>query len=206
MFPNGCLRRIGYILDNVTKLNMLTKINYVTAILGGILIIGLMFYNAYATCARYIFNAPPQGSTEISTLVIPVLTFLALAYTLEQERHIVVDVVINHLSIRNRLRLGIIANILIAIFGAILFWKGGELSLGKFHEVSSSDVMIPLFPFYIFMPIGGLLLFLQSIKNIRNHVLSLATKTYTSASIDQTTSLVAQQPERGDGVSRGSRV
>ena len=159
---------------------MLTKINYLAAFLAGWIIFGLIFYNVYATIARYIFNAPPPGSTEISTYLIPVLAFLGLAYTLEVGRHIIVDPFINRLKVRTQLILNAITTIFIAIFGAILVWKGIELNLEKFYERSSSELMIPLFIFYIFVPIGGLLLFLQSIRNIRNYVISLKRKSFGS--------------------------
>ena len=183
-FLKGWLRRMGSILDSLTKLNMLTKINYGAAFLSAIIVFGLMIYNTYATGARYLFNAPPPGSTEISTFLIPVFVFLALAYTLEQERHVIVDMVISRLGIRKQLVLSVIATIFIAIFGAILVWKGTELSLGKISERSSTDLLLPLFPFYVFVPIGGLLLLLQSIRNIRTYVLSLTRRPPASESSD----------------------
>jgi len=165
---------------------MLTKINYGAAFLSALMVFGLMVYNTYATGARYIFNAPPPGSTEISTFLIPVFVFLALAYTLEQERHVIVDFVISRLGIRKQLVLSVIASIFIAIFSVILVWKGTELGLGKISERSSSDLLLPLFPFYIFVPIGGLLLLLQSIRNIRTYVLSLTKRNPASECSEQT--------------------
>jgi len=160
----------------------LSKINYLAAFLSGWIIFGLIFYNVYATVARYVFNAPPPGSTEISTYLIPVLAFLGLAYALEVGKHIIVDPFINLLKKRTQLILNSITTIFIAIFGATLVWKGIELNLEKFYERSSSELMIPLFIFYIFVPVGGLLLFLQSIRNIRNYVTSLKRKDFGSES------------------------
>jgi len=178
------LRKIGSILNRLSEMKILTTINYFAALVSAGMIFGLMAYNAYATCARYFFNAPPRGSTEISTYLIPVLVFLALAYNLEVDRHVVVDMVIGRLRMRSQLILKGLTTILIAIFGAALTWKGVELSLDKLHEVSSSDLEFPLFPFYIFVPIGGLLLLLQSIRNIRIYVLSLTKMNSNSKGID----------------------
>jgi len=169
---------VNSILSRLKKLNAFTKINYSAAFLSGWIILGLIFYNVYATVARYVFNAPPPGSTEISTYLIPVLAFLGLAYTLEVGRHIIVDPFINLLKMRTRLILNVITTIFILIFGAILIWKGIELNLEKFYERSSSELMLPLFIFYIFVPIGGLLLFLQSVRNIRNYMISLKRKNF----------------------------
>lgn len=159
---------------------MLTKINYLAAFLSGWIIFCLIFYNVYATIARYIFNAPPQGTTEISTYLIPVIAFLGLAYTLEVGKHIIVDPFISRLKMRTQLILNVITTFFIAIIGAIFVWKGIELNFEKFYEYSSSDLMIPLFIFYIFVPIGGLLLFLQSVRNIRNYIISLKRKNVDS--------------------------
>ncbi len=154
-------------------MHWLTKINYLAAFLSGWIILGSVFYTSIATVARYLFNAPIPGSTEISTYLIPVIAFLAIAYTLDVGKHIIIDNLISRLKVRNQLVLNIITTIFIAICGAVLVWKGTELSLEKLEERSGSELMLPLFPFYIFVPIGGLLLFLQSIKNIRKYVLSL---------------------------------
>jgi len=167
---------------------MLSKINKSAAFLSGIIIFGLMFYNVYATCARYFFNAPPKGALEISTYLIPVLVFIALAFTLEQGKHIMVDVLFSRLDKRKQLFLSILASILIALFSAILIWKGGKLSISKINEVSGSDLLLPLFPFYICLPIGGLLLLLQSIRDIKLSVLSLARKSHTSKQDEKCTS------------------
>jgi len=174
----GYFKGLNSLLCRLKKLNVLTKMNYLAAFLSGWIILGLIFYNVYATCARYIFNSPPPGSTEISTYLIPVLAFLALAYTLEVRRHIIVDTFITRLKMRNQFILNAATTILIAIFGAILAWKGVELNIEKFYERSSSELMLPLFIFYIFVPIGGLLLFLQSIRNIKTYVLSLKRKNF----------------------------
>ena len=178
------LRKISSIVHWLSELKALTKINYFAAGLSAAIIFGLMVYNTYATCARYFFNAPPPGSTELSTFLIPVTVFLALAYNLEAGKHIVVDVVVSRLRMRNQLILNVITTILIALFGAILVWKGTQLCFGKFYEVSNTEVRLPLFPFYIFVPIGGLLLLLQSIRNIRTYVLSLTKRDADSDSID----------------------
>ena len=177
-------RKIGSILNWLSKMEMLTKINYLAALVSAGIIFVLMVYNSYATCARYFFNAPPPGSTEISTYLIPVLVFLALAYNLETGHHVVVDVVIDRLKMRSQLRIKALTTVLIAFFGAILAWKGTELSLDKLHEVSSSEIELPLFPFYIFIPIGGLLLLLQSIRNIRTYILSMTKDNADSKGLD----------------------
>lgn len=152
---------------------MLTILNYYAAFMGAWIIFGLILFNVYAVVARYFFNAPVPGSTEISTYLIPVIAFLGLAYGLEVGSHIVVDIFVERLKKRTQLILNIIMTIFIIILGAILSWKGMEVSIEKFHERSSSELMLPLFIFYIWVPVGSLLLFLQAIRNIKGYVLSL---------------------------------
>lgn len=173
MKVKGYLIRLSSTLCHLNKLNLITKLNYISAFLSGWIMLGLIFYNNYATGARYLFNAPPRGSTEISTYLIPVTVFLALAHTLEMKKHIFIELFITRLKIRSQIVLNLMTTIFISIFAAILVWKGTELSIDKFHEYSSTDIILPLFPFYIFVPIGGLLLLLQSIRDIKTYLISL---------------------------------
>lgn len=152
---------------------MLSKMNYYSAFLGAWIIFGLILFNTYGVVMRYFFNAPVPGSTEISTYLVPVIAFLGLAYALEAGSHIVVDIFVVLLSKRTQLILNIIMTVFIIILGAMLTWKGMEVSIEKFHERSSSELMLPLFIFYIWVPIGSLLLFLQAIRNIKHYVVSL---------------------------------
>ena len=148
------------------RMPFLTTINRLAIALSGIIIFGLLIYNAYATCARYLFNAPPPGSTEISTFLIPVIVFLGLAHNLETDKHICVDVLLSRMSARKQAFLVILTTAFIAIIAAVLVWKGAALTLDKLDEVSDSDLRLPLFPFYIFVPIGALLLLLQAVKKM----------------------------------------
>lgn len=152
---------------------MLSRMNYYSAFLGAWIIFGLILFNTYAVVARYFFNAPVPGSTEISTYLIPVIAFLGLAYALEEGSHIVVDIFVERLEKRTQLILNIIMTIFIIILGAMLTWKGMEVSIEKFHERSSSELMLPLFIFYIWVPVGSLLLFLQAMRNIKRYLVSL---------------------------------
>ncbi len=173
MSGRSLLRRA---VGKLIRLDAVGKANFSAAALAAALIFALVFYNSYATVARYFFNKPPAGSHEISTYLIPVIVFLGLAYTLEMKRHIIVDTLIRRLKIRNQLVLNVITTLIVAVLAAILVWKGTELALSKFHQTSGSYPPFPLFPFYIFVPIGSLLLLLQSIRNVRTYLISLTRK------------------------------
>lgn len=172
-FLRSFLRRIESIMRSFSNLTFLSKINYCAAYLSGIIIFGLVLYNSYATCSRYFFNSPPAGSMEISTFMLPVLVFLGLSFVHERRRHIAVDVLVSHLTDRQRAFFSIFANVIVVLCVAVLVWKGTELAFEKLHESSSSEIMLPLFPFYIFLPLGSLLLFLQTIRNLSDDVFSL---------------------------------
>jgi TRAP-type C4-dicarboxylate transport system permease small subunit len=157
----------------VCRMPVLTAINRICIAASGIIILILLVYNSYATCARYLFNAPPPGSTEISTFMLPVIVFLGLAYNLETDKHICVDVFVYRMTAWKQTILMILTTALIALAAVILLWKGTILFLSKIGEVSDSELRLPLFPFYFFVPLGGLLLLLESIRKICFHFYTL---------------------------------
>lgn len=148
------------------RMSFLTTMNRIGVAASGVTILVLLIYNSYATCARYLFNAPPPGSTEISTFMLPVIVFLGLAHNLETDKHICVDVFVSRLTERRQTILAILTTILIAITAAVLVWKGTALCLDKIDEVSDSDLRLPLLPFYVSIPFGALLLLLESIRKL----------------------------------------
>ena len=133
------------------------------AYVGMVIIFGLSIYVAVAVLARYILGQPFPGVVEWAGFMMVIIVFLGLAYTLEEDRHIRVEWLTSRLHGKTLFILSIISMIVVAFVATIFLWKGGQLALGKLHTLSS-DERIPVFPFYIFMPIGGALLLVQALR------------------------------------------
>ena len=143
----------------------LSRINKTSAVIGCIPFNIIMFITLYEVIARYILNAPTIWTLEISQYMMLIAIFLAPAYTLEVGGHIKVDFVVELLSPTRKRMAIILSSFLSLIFFAILAWKSIELAWTtyNFGMRSMTILAIPLFPVYVFLPIGCVLLLLQGI-------------------------------------------
>jgi len=126
----------------------------------------------FEVISRYVFNAPTMWTYEITTYMMLAAIFLAASYTLEKGTHIKVELIVQHLKGNKKHIVLIISSILGAVFCFCLLAVTLNLTLDVLFmgTTSMSLLHIPLFPIYIFMPVGSLLLFVQSILNILERV------------------------------------
>ena len=105
---------------------------------------------------RYVFNRPTTWGLEISEYLLLYITLLSLSYTLLVDRHVRVDLVVKRFSERNQEWLRLFSFFVCFLFGLILTWRTGETTLMVYREgwTSNSQLMLPLFPVYIIMPLG----------------------------------------------------
>lgn len=143
---------------------VISKINLVMAIAGGTVIVLLMLYNLTGTFMRYFARMPVPGVTEISGYLLAFVVFMGLPYTLEKGGHIHVDTFVKYLGPRKQQAARAVSALFVAFVGFFFCWKGFALSLSKFNVVSSSELQLWLFPFYLVVPVGSLLLFFQSLR------------------------------------------
>lgn len=153
---------------------LLTRLNVIAGLAGAFIIFGLMIYNSYATISRRFFHAAVPGVTEISSTLLPVMAFLAMAWDLEIGRHINIDLIVKRFSTQTQLVIRFVTALFILAFSVVAVWKGTQLAFDKLHDLLEAPGMqIPIFPFYAMVPIGGLLLLLQTIRNMRAYYLSV---------------------------------
>lgn len=125
----------------------------------------ILFITVYEVLARSIFKAPTVWSLEISQYLMFIAICLVPAYTLEKGGHIKVDFVVNHLSLGKKRMANLLSSFLSIIFFAALLWKSSQMawSAFQFGETSMSLLAIPLFPIYIFLPLGTFFLLWQGV-------------------------------------------
>jgi C4-dicarboxylate transporter, DctQ subunit len=143
----------------------LTRINWAACLFALFLSIMLMFVTVYEVVKRYVFNDPTVWSLEISQYLMLTALFAAASYTLEVGGHIKVDFLLEQLGPRGQRRLNLVSSVAAIIFFALLLRETGRLAWGAlvFGGGRSTLLSIPLFPIYIFAPIGSFLILVQGI-------------------------------------------
>ena len=139
-----------------------------SGILGAFLFLIVMGITTYEVLVRYIFNAPTTWSMEISVILTMWGTFLGVAYTLQQGGHTQIDLVINRFSERSKRILRIFVYLFVMLFSIFLTWASLVPAIEAYliKEVTQSYTRTPLFILMISIPIGGILLIIEIIREL----------------------------------------
>jgi len=158
------------------------KISLYAGDLAGLSILFMTLAITADTVLRYIFNAPTMWIFEISTYLLVVITFMAIAYTQRERGHIKVDFLLKKLPRKLQVWLDVFASILFLLFAIILFYLNGDFFLHSFtFRTTSATIMdFLLWPAQVFMPLGLAILGLLLMCNIYNEIRLAIRKTRES--------------------------
>lgn len=93
-------------------------------VLSWICVAAIIGVGAGDVVGRLVFNSPILGAVEITEALLATAIFLGLAYALEQNQHIVVDVLTQSLALQWRLILHLIALVAMLAVMLLLSWQG----------------------------------------------------------------------------------
>ncbi|SFR06455.1 TRAP transporter small permease [Poseidonocella sedimentorum] len=116
---------------------------------------------AWLVFGRYVLNDTPTWVEQVSLLLVMVIAFFGAAVGVREHTHLSVIIFRNMVPAPVRLGMVILSDLLMLIFGALMFWYGWELTLFKWKA------LIPLIQWSeglrsLPMTIAGVLLFLFS--------------------------------------------
>jgi TRAP-type transport system small permease protein len=128
-----------------------TSLHYVA----GALIIGVVVITVYNVVGRWLFDAPLQGTVELTELAMVGIVYLGMAYAQQQNGHIAVDLLYQRLGRRWQSALdafgAIVGVVVVALVGWRLYAYAGVLEVGGRTTASRR---IPLYPFAYLAIVG----------------------------------------------------
>jgi TRAP-type C4-dicarboxylate transport system permease small subunit len=135
-----------------------------------VVMFGLMVLVTADTIRRYAFNSPIHGVFEMTEFMMAALVFLTLAYAQRKKAMINVNLLTSHFSPRTNDYLNLFVYIFGFIFWALITWQGAEAVYfaWKIMDRTPGLVKFPLYPPKSLVPIGGALLCIQLIIDIRD--------------------------------------
>jgi len=124
---------------------------------------------------RRLFNAPLIFADEVAGYLLVLITLLSVGYTLKEEGHIQVMIIIQRLSPRRLAALRIVWCLISIFYTAILFFITGQLTWESYEleAFSPTPSQLPMFPFQLVMPVGCLLLLFQLLMEMFQTISSL---------------------------------
>lgn len=144
------------------KLEIVSRFLFILSV---IVIASLQIVVFYSVIMRYLFRRPPYWSTEITELMLIMLTFLAIAEVERLDKHIKFSLFIDWLSPRKRNMINLINTAIALGFVTLLLWEGGKATWLVFSKGMRVPSLLrtPLYVIYMFLPIGTAALGIQLI-------------------------------------------
>ena len=151
-------RRVGRIIDLATN---------AAVVVGGFFTCLMTLIVVYAVVARYIFNSPIGWSEEIAVYLMIWVVFLGAAYTLKEDAHIGVDILISKLPPPKK-RLMLFFHYLVGLFfmSILLFHGIGMVAFTLKMDSHSIAIGFPLVLSHLAVPVGSAILILQFINKL----------------------------------------
>lgn len=122
---------------------------------------------------RRVFNAPLIFADEVSGYLLVLVTLMGISYTLQEDAHIQVKMLIDRISLRKRMVLRMLMSTMAIIYTLVLLYYTSQLTWESYHigAFSPTPSQLPLFPFQLVMPLGFLFFLLELIKEITQSIL-----------------------------------
>jgi TRAP-type C4-dicarboxylate transport system permease small subunit len=135
--------------------------------IGGIFSMIMTLIVVYAVMARYLFKRPIGWSEEIAVYLMIWVVFLGAAYTLKENAHIGVDILISRLSASPKKGVLIFHYLMGIVLMSILFLKGVDM-VAFTLQMNSHSIAIdfPLVVPHLAVPVGAAILVLQLIGKL----------------------------------------
>lgn len=127
----------------------------------------IIFIVIYEIFLRYFFNAPTIWANEAVVYLAAISYLMGGAYSLYYRAHVRVDMLYLKFSQRTRAILDVITFFFTFLYLGSLVWVGTKYALEslKVLENTGSPWNPPIYPLKFAIPVGALLLLLQSIAN-----------------------------------------
>ena len=129
------------------------------------LIVIIMVIVTVEVVLRYVFNRPTIWAWDINIQLAAAMALFGAGYTLLQNAHVKVDVLILRLSSRNRAILDLVTSSLFFICIGALVWKGGEQGIRSINNLELMNTLLhpPIYPLKMAVPVAAFLLLLQGV-------------------------------------------
>lgn len=107
----------------------------VCLVMAGTALVVMTAIFAWLVFGRYVLNDTPTWVEQVSLLLVMVIAFLGAAVGVRQHTHLSVVVFRNIVPSRVRTGFVFVSDVLMAVFGSMMFWYGAELTIFKWKTL-----------------------------------------------------------------------
>ena len=147
---------------------MIDKVSDMTGKCASFLTLGLVGFISYDVFMRYVFNAPTEWSTELSTYVFGTLWLLGGAYGMLHNAHVKLDVLYERFPERLKALMDVITFPIFLILTGVMLWKGVEFAVAAWSRLEHSNTVWgpPIYVVKTMIPLGALLIIVQGLVKL----------------------------------------
>lgn len=160
----------------ISKLNkFFLSTNEAAFHLAEISVVAMCLIMAFEVIMRYLFGKPTSWSMEYTSYLTVMVCFFGVAYVLRLKQHVIVDTVYSTFSKKTQHIISVFSYLAAFAFISVVTWEGWNASWTAYvvGSRSSSELRVPLFIPKAIIPIGALLLAIQIIVVIWEHIAAL---------------------------------
>jgi len=131
-----------------------------------------VFFLAVAVCydvvARYFFNAPTSWVTEICSILLLFLPFIAGGWIMRRDGHVKMDLVLDMMGPRTKAASGLLALTITILTCAILMVYGIKITadLLEMNYRTDTTLRLPKWPLLTVIPLGFFLMVVQAMRKM----------------------------------------
>lgn len=143
----------------------------VLTLLGGVVILLLVFLASANVLGRWLFNMPINGYVDWVEQAMAFFAFLGIAYTQRMGGHIRMDMVVSHLKGR-LLWLSELISVLLMLGVTLVLIYGSYLHFYRAYQIgdSSLDIDLPTWPAKLVVPVALTILALRLLLQIWGYI------------------------------------
>jgi TRAP-type transport system small permease protein len=133
-----------------------------------VILLAMVLMTVVDVCGRFFFGKSMYGNIDIQELMLVLVVFLVIGYCTLEKRQAEADVVVAHLSKRNRAVLGTITWFLSAVIFGIMAWQMIISGYGELISpigLSTLTLAIRTAPFVLVAAAGALFICIACIVN-----------------------------------------
>ncbi|PID20520.1 hypothetical protein CSV61_13960 [Sporosarcina sp. P3] len=158
---------------------LLDSIMNFMAVLGRVVIVIISLLIIIDIVSSKFFSYQFPWILEVSEYLLVLLTFLGVAWLLKEDGHIKLDLLINRLGEKNRIRIeilnsciGALISLVITVYGLLATWNL------YMRDIKTETILeIPRSLLIVLIPIGFLFVFIQFIRNLLSAINKLKFRT-----------------------------
>jgi TRAP-type C4-dicarboxylate transport system permease small subunit len=138
------------------------------AVIAGFAVLLVTLLVSYSVILRYLHFTPPIWILQFTEYALLWITFLAAAWLLKHEGHIRIDTFVILFGPKGRKIWEVICAAIGFAVCLTVFWFGTKVTL-DYHARGIMDIQsvsLPMYPLFVIIPFGSLMLLIQFLRNI----------------------------------------